>query len=236
MTMDRTHETTTTTPTARPAATRNRRRLVALGAAFAVAALGAGALVTGAGGGSDDQELTSVVPAPTTTALPDEPVEVVPAPAPSDVPVAQPVTPSPSKPAGQPAPQPAGDEEPADQPGPEEPQPAPGVLAVSKSLIELPEKTWAGTFQVRNDGGSPIDWQWAAGATGISVSHTSGTLQPGEFVEVAFSIDHTVLPAGDFVFANCVYTADQAKDVRIEGTKTIKTNPGIQLPNPVIKP
>jgi hypothetical protein len=233
MTMDRTHETETTTPTARPAATRNRRRIAALGAAFALATVGAGAMVAGAGGGSTGEPTAAPVPVPTTTVL-DELVDVAAESAATTDGTLEPAAPAP-QPKPQPPAEPQAQDEPAAEQPPAEPEAAPGVLAVSTGLIELPEQTWAGTFQVRNDGGSPIDWQWAAGAAGISVSHTGGTLQPGEFVEVAFTIDHTVLPAGDFLFANCVYTADQAKDVRIEGTKTIKKNPQIELPAPVLK-
>ena len=229
-------DTTTNATTVRPAAARNRRRFAALGAAFALAAVGTGAMVAGSGGAADDTRPTAAVTSPTTTSPLDDLVEVA-----DTTPPANPGggTSEPKAPAPQPQPpvddEPT-DEQPAEDDGPAEPDTAPGELAVSTGLIELPAKTWAGTFQVRNDGGSPIDWQWAAGAAGISVSHTGGTLQPGEFVEVAFTIDHTVLPAGDFLFANCVYTADEAKDVRIEGTKTIAKNPQIELPDPVFKP
>jgi hypothetical protein len=232
MTMDRTLDDTTTTATTGSKAGRNRRRIAALGAAFALAAVGAGAMVAGAGGGSTG-EPTAAVPVPTTTVL-DELVDIAAEPAATTDGTLEPAAPAP-QPKPQPPAEPPAQDEPAAEEPPAEPEAAPGVLAVSTGLIELPEQTWAGTFQVRNDGGSPIDWQWAAGAAGISVSHTGGTLQPGEFVEVAFTIDHTVLPAGDFLFANCVYTADQAKDVRIEGTKTIKKNPQIELPAPVLK-
>ena len=226
--------TITTTTTGGSSSGRNRRRIAALGAAFALAAVGAGAMVAGTGGGSDRPDTAAAATVPTSTTVLDDLVEVAdttPAPSTSSGDEAAPKTPAPQPPAGD---EPA-DEQPVEDEDPAEPEAAPGVLAVSDGSIELPAKTWAGTFQVRNDGGSPIDWQWAAGGAGISVSHTGGTLQPGEFVEVSFTIDPTVLPAGDFLFANCVYTADQAKDVRIEGTKTISKNPQIELPDPVFK-
>jgi len=235
--MDRKLDETTTHTTIRPAAGRNRRRFAALGAAFALAAVGAGAMVAGSGGDDDrDRVPTAATSVPTSTTVLDELIEVVdttPATPPADGGSTGPK--APVQPQSPPDDE-GADEGPAEDEAPAEPEAAPGVLAVSTGLIDLPAKTWAGTFQVRNDGGSPIDWQWAAGAAGISVSHIGGTLQPGEFVEVSFSIDHTLLPAGDFLFANCVYTADQAKDVRIEGTKTIAKNPQIELPDPVLKP
>jgi hypothetical protein len=210
-------DTTTNTTVPQPRNTNLRRRMIAAGLVGLVA-VGVGAYAATAGG--SDSDTTRTAAAPTTTVV--EPgTELV------LVDTASP-TPAPQAP---PAPQP----QPQDQPPAEPEAPAdPGVLDVNKSMIDMPANTWAGSFQVRNDGGSALDWQWVAGDTGISVSQSGGTLQPGEFVDVSFSIDHTVLPAGDYLFANCVISGDQAKDVYITGTKTIVVNPGIELPDPVL--
>jgi hypothetical protein len=210
-------DTTTNTTVPQPRNTNLRRRMIAAGLVGLVA-VGVGAYAATAGGSDSDTTRTAATP---TTTVVEPGTELVlvdtasPAPAPKTPPAPQP----------QPQPEaPAEPEAPAD----------PGVLDVNKSMIDMPANTWVGSFQVRNDGGSALDWQWVAGDTGVSVSQSGGTLQPGEFVDVSFSIDHTVLPAGDYLFANCVISGDQAKDVYITGTKTIVVNPGIELPDPVL--
>jgi hypothetical protein len=191
-------------------------------AALALVALGAGVVATQATGGSasSDQASTS-----TTTTVPESAVVLA-------THVEEPAAPSPAP--QPPAPQPPAEEPPVEEPP--APAPDPAVLAVSKSLIHLPANTWGGKFQIRNEGGSPLEWQWHAGAPGISVSASSGSLQPGEFVEIVFSVDHTVLPEGDFDFPNTVTSGDQVANVHVDGTKTIEKNPGIELPEPKFGP
>jgi hypothetical protein len=210
---------TTETPVEGPSSPAGRHRRMAVAAVAALLAVGAGALAVGCGDGKDPSPSAATG---TSTTLLEGGVALV------DNDTPQPPAPQPS------APQPPAEEPPAEEP--DAPQADPGVLAVSKSLIEMDENTWAGSFQVRNEGGSALDWQWVAGGSAITVSQSSGTLEPGEFVDVQFSIDHTELPKGDYLFANMVTSGDQVKDVRVEGTKTIAKNPGIELPGPVIKP
>jgi len=225
--MDR-HETPTTQiPTTQlpaaddRAARRFRRRFVVAASAVTLLALAAGAVVVGDSG--DD---SSPSPAAATATSLTGTDAAKPAVAPDSKVVHD----------GKPGSADNGESE-GDVGGNDEaPEPAaPGELAVSTNLIKLPSGTWTGEFEVRNDGGSPIEWKWA-GSAGIEVSQTSGMLDGGESVVVSFTVDHTVLPAGKFLFANCVFTDDAAKDVWIEGTKTIKVNPGVQLPKPQIKP
>lgn len=179
---------------------RRTRRLVA-GAVAASLALGvAAAVALGSGSGSTSSSAAgsrpgaALVGAPTATTVPGVPTEVVDA--------------------QDPAPQP-----PAPEPPAPEPQPAPGILAVSTNAIHLPAGVFSGSFTVRNDGGSPVDWTWAAGDFGIAVDVNGSTLQPGESIEVHFTINPFQQPVGEFLFANSIYNDDVAKDIWIYGEK-----------------
>jgi hypothetical protein len=231
--MDRNPDQTTTH---RPA-DRSGRRRVALAALAGLLAVGAGAVAVGATGGGSDDDTATVAPveSTTTSVLDDELVlvdaPVNPAPAPKGEPAPQP--PAPQPPAEQPpAEQPPAEEPPAEEPPAEQPPAVePGVIDVDKTVFHQAPNKWGGKFRIHNVGASALEWTWTPGAVGITVTQSSGSLQPGEFVEVTFAIDHTILPAGPFAFANTVTSGDQVVNVHIDGTKTIAKNPGIELPD-----
>ena len=104
-------------------------------------------------------------------------------------------------------------------PQPPAPEPTPGILAISTNTIHLPAGVFSGSFTVRNDGGSPVDWTWAAGDFGIAVDVNGSTLQPGESIEVHFTINPFQQPVGEFLFANSIYNDEVAKDIWIYGEK-----------------
>ena len=127
-------------------------------------------------------------------------------------------------------PTPEAQPQPEPQPGPEPPA-TPGDLELSTNSIDLPDNVYEGSFDVRNDGGSPIEWNWLMGDYGIAVSQASGTLAPGESVTVFFTINPFQLQEGDFLFANSVYTDDQAKDLHITGHRpAFVVNPDLPKP------
>lgn len=194
---------------------RRTRRLAASAVALALVAGIAGAVVLGGGSSSD----------PSAAADPGRPAVV-----------AGVGSTSTSAPGviteAQPEPQPQPEPEPEPQPPAE-----PGILAVSKHAIHLADGVYHGSFSVRNNGGSPIDWHWLAGDYGIAVSAEDGTLAPGEQVEVSFTINPFQVPEGDFLFANCIFNDDVAVDVWIDGyRKAIVVNPDIPQGPQVFKP
>jgi len=193
-----------------PARNRRRNRLVAAGLAIALVS-GAAAAVALSGGSSSSPAAADPRGAPGVADLLSE---------------------TPTRPV------PTGPETGSGDQGPVEPQPEPeptepGILAVSAKHIHLADGVYAGSFAVRNDGGSPIHWQWAKGDYGIGVSLDGSTLQPGEQVVVNFWINPFQVPEGDFFFANSVYTDDAAKDVWIYGHRNpIVVNPDLDQPEP----
>jgi hypothetical protein len=189
---------------------RNRRRLAAAVAA-GVVALGVGttlALV----GGTDDQ----VAGAPTTsTPAAAEPLAVAPA--------------------GDPAPT---TDQPAGEPGEETPDPAPpaepGHLVVSSTNIVLPTNDFGGSFELTNDGGSDVAWQWMSGHPAIATAPSGGVLAPGESVVVEFTVSWQQLSNGGFAYQNHVVSDAQSIKVIVSGTRDIEVNPDVELPEPEI--
>ena len=198
-----------------PARNRRRNRFVAAGLAIALVSGAAAAVALGGGSSSS--------PAASGTGVTRDAAELV-----SDAPTGTVPTGPQTETADQ------GPVQPQPQPEPEPDVPAePGILAVSSKQIHLADGVYAGSFAVRNDGGSPIHWQWAKGDYGIGVSLDGSTLQPGEQVVVNFWINPFQVPEGDFFFGNSVYTDDAAKDVWIYGHRTpIVVNPDLDLPEP----
>jgi hypothetical protein len=207
-------DTTRTTVTSAPPRAHHTRRTRRVAAGAVIGSLVIGAVAAVALGGSGSTTATAAGPggsrgvvagAPTVTTL-------APADPQAEAPEAQP------------------QEQPQPQPHPE-PQPPPGIRAVSTNTIHLPAGVFDGSFTVRNDGGSPVDWTWKPGDFGISVSTEGGTLQPGEEVVVTFTINPFQQPVGEFLFANCIYNDDVAKDVWIHGEKKpFVVNPDIPQP------
>jgi hypothetical protein len=201
----------TRTLAASDAPRRRTRRLVAGAVALALAAAGIGVLA--AGGGSSS---TQAAPAQGVSGLVGETVDATVPPA------AEP----------QPDPQAPG----LDEAQPEPPA-APGVLAVNTSVIMLMEGDYDGSFTVRNDGGSPIDWSFHGGIWAIGVSQSGGTLAPGASTVVSFTINPFQLADGPFVFVNHVVGGGFDKAITIQGVKTpIVVNPNIPQGPQNIKP
>jgi hypothetical protein len=120
-----------------------------------------------------------------------------------------------------------------------EPQPPaePGVLMLSTNAIHLLAGDYDGSFTVRNDGGSSLDWSFQPGHTAISVSQSGGTLAPGESTVVSFELNPFHLSEGGFVFINHVTSGDTSRSLTISGIRTpIVVNPNIPQGPQNIKP
>lgn len=204
---------TETVPPRAPSPDRRTRRLVAA-AAVVVAALGVGTTLALTGGSDDgtaaaDQASTAGL---ATVAAP--PLDA--APAPVD---------QPSGDAGAPG---GGSTE---TPEPVPPAP-PGHLVVSTTNIVLSTNDFDGSFELTNDGGSDIEWQWMAGHPSIAASPSGGVLAPGESIVVEFTITWQQLSNGGFVYQNHVVSDEQSVKVTVSGTRDIEVNPEIELPDP----
>lgn len=75
--------------------------------------------------------------------------------------------------------------------------PAPGDLQISGGLIDLGAGT-AGAARLTNGGGAALNWSITGGGAPFRVDRTSGTLAPGEQVDVVASIDRSTLGEGSF--------------------------------------
>ncbi len=118
---------------------------------------------------------------------------------------------------------------------PPPPPATPGHLVVNATHLVLAQNDFDGTFQVRNDGGSPIDWQFLPGHPSVKAEPNGGTLAPGEMVVVHFTISWQQLNNGGFVFLNHVNGGGQSLKLTLSGSKNIVVNPGIPTPDPKIK-
>jgi hypothetical protein len=204
-----------TVPSRSPRPNRRTRRLAA-GAAAVVVALGVGGVLA-LSGGSDDRTAagpaTSAAPLAAVAAPPAAGSAADPAPAPSDPPV--------------------GD---SGQSGEETPDPvppaAPGHLVVSTTNVVLATNDFDGGFELTNDGGSDVEWQWMAGHPSIAAAPSGGVLAPGESIVVEFTISWQQLANGGFVYQNHVVSDDQSVKVTVSGTRDIEVNDDIELPDP----
>ncbi len=200
---------TDTVPPRSPRPNRRARRLAAAAAAVVVAVGVGGALALS--GGSDDP----TAPDAAATAAPLATV---------------------AAPASAPAEAPVGDSGQSGGAGEETPDPvppaAPGHLVVSTTNIVLSTNDFDGSFELTNDGGSDVEWQWMSGHPAIAASPSSGVLSPGESIVVGFTISWQQLSNGGFAYQNHVVSDDQSVKVIVTGTRDIETNPGIELPDP----
>jgi hypothetical protein len=204
---------TDTVPPRPPAPNRRTRRLAAAAAAVVVALGVGGALAWSSG--SDDGTAAGD---PATSAAPLAAV-ADPAPAPAEQPVGDGGTPD----GGEETPDPT-------------PPAAPGHLVVSATNVVLSTNDFDGSFELTNDGGSDVEWQWMSGHPSISAAPSGGVLAPGASIVVQFTISWQQLSNGGFVYQNHVVTDDQDVEVTISGTRDIEVNDDVDLPDPQLTP
>ncbi|BDH15880.1 BACON domain-containing protein [Streptomyces hygroscopicus] len=83
-------------------------------------------------------------------------------------------------------------------------------------------------------GGAPVRWRASAGAAWLQMSHTAGTLRPGESTTITVYIDHDREPAGHWRARIAIEPGGTA--VTLKGHGTTGPAPGPQRPTPPPKP
>ncbi|MEW2439235.1 sigma-70 family RNA polymerase sigma factor [Streptomyces caniferus] len=79
-------------------------------------------------------------------------------------------------------------------------------------------------------GGAPVRWRASAGAAWLQLSHTAGTLRPGETTTITVDIDHDREPAGRWRARIAIEPGGTA--VTMEGHGVTGPAPGPQRPTP----
>ncbi|MFC9240788.1 sigma-70 family RNA polymerase sigma factor [Streptomyces decoyicus] len=83
-------------------------------------------------------------------------------------------------------------------------------------------------------GGAPVRWRASAGAAWLQMSHTAGSLRPGESTTITVYIDHDREPAGHWRARIAIEPGGTA--VTLKGHGTTGPAPGPQRPTPPPKP
>ncbi|MCZ7415042.1 MULTISPECIES: BACON domain-containing protein [unclassified Streptomyces] len=107
---------------------------------------------------------------------------------------------------------------------PAEPSPSPGpdggattAPAPSRLTVEAGTADGATVITLRNPGGSPVSWSASTDAAWLRLSHTSGTLRPGESATVRVTVDRDAEPAGTWSARIHIAPADAVVTVEGEG-------------------
>jgi hypothetical protein len=219
---DSTHDLSSTdlppAGTSRPSSRRSRRKVAVLATAALLLGLAITAVAATTGGSDAREGSAAAEPAnhlevsdPTNPTPPSAAAAVVPVASDSGTPV------------------PSG-------PQPTSPPAAPGHLVVSTGHLNLGQNVFSGSFEVHNDGGSPIEWAWTGGHPAISADPQAGVLAPGDSAVVTVTVHWQQLGNGGYLFQTKVTADGQQLNVVVSGSKLVVVNPGIDLPNPQIKP
>lgn len=178
-------------PQGRGAGSRRRAALVAGAAALAIAVGGAGLALGGSGSPADDTSTTRRSDSTTSTTTLDETTEATTTTVPAEVEA-----------------QPAGATGASSGSGGGGAAPAPkvGLLSMSASALDFGPDDVQGKVTLRNDGNGTAGWQIAQALPfWLDLAPTSGSLAPGEAVDLVFTVDRSDLGNGthpaDLMFA-----------------------------------
>jgi RNA polymerase sigma factor (sigma-70 family) len=117
--------------------------------------------------------------------------------------------------------------------------PEPAVLTVSTGSIDLGRRATTATVVVGNDGGSVLAWTATAPAGWLSVSPTSGQLEPGATTTLTITADRSHLSEGRSTADVVVSGGGQSRTVTVTATRevppvvgapTTGANPSCQVP------
>ena len=75
--------------------------------------------------------------------------------------------------------------------------PAPGVLSVSRTTLDLGASATSGSITISNTGGRAVNWGTSGATAPFVVTNSGGTLQPGQSQAVTITLDRTGLGEGD---------------------------------------
>lgn len=93
--------------------------------------------------------------------------------------------------------------------------PAPPVLTVSTTAIDLGRRSTSGSFTIGNSGGSLLSWAASTSAAWLDLSAGSGTLTGGASTPLGVSIDRSRLPEGRSTATVVVSGAGQSRAVTV---------------------
>lgn len=97
--------------------------------------------------------------------------------------------------------------------------PAPPVLSVSTTTVDLGTRSTSGTVTLRNDGGSTLAWSAASRAGWLRVSAGSGALEPGSSSRLTLTADRSGLPEGRSTTTVVISGAGQSRSVTVTLTE-----------------
>ncbi|MFI6981976.1 hypothetical protein ACIBSV_25730 [Embleya sp. NPDC050154] len=212
----------------------NRRRATVIAAVVVAAVVAAPALALwqASGGSAGESSAKAVTIASARADGPNGPVALTPPIGPARSPAAATMSPAvadtphgngfaPISPAGSPA---AGPAEVAPGAVPSPPAPA-GVPSATPPLVTVTSTGDRTVVTLRNAGPVPVAWQVGTAAPWLRLSHTHGTLAPGQRDTVTVSVDAERAPRGSWVAKVEVDPGDVV--VTIEGRTGETTSPSV---------
>ena len=105
------------------------------------------------------------------------------------------------------------------------PPPPPGKIVVIANPIIFGLSTVTAPVGLRNDGGQAVGWSAAVGLVGFSVAPSSGSLAPGETLDIQVSVDRASLPEGtprtDLIVTSPGGGGSVSVEARVERAPTI---------------
>lgn len=97
--------------------------------------------------------------------------------------------------------------------------PAPPLLSISRTVVDLGLRSTSGTVTIRNEGGSPLAWTAASPAGWVRISARAGTLEPGGSSPLTLTADRGDRPEGRSTTTVVISGAGQSRSVTVTLTE-----------------